>query len=168
MCLSFKKITILLVLSFTGACASKQPESYSSQTTKFGANLILVANENEFLRLWSRPEAPTITKLSKVPVGSEFSGVILYWGGGKDAKGNCNIEMKTKVMSGSKVLAQGGSLPLCKNHAPPSLNALALGDTLISLKAAGQPINMVVHVEIIDRINNETLNVSAPIEVVAQ
>jgi len=92
----------------------------------------------------------------------------VYWGGGKDKNGNCDIVYRTTVISQSKTIARGSIMPLCSGHEPPTPKMLALGDTIISLTAAGKPAQMIIQVEITDRVNGEVLNVSAPIEVIAQ
>lgn len=162
-----RSIAIILgfILSF---CVGAQSPSFVADTQKFGVRFFLVPDADKFVELWSRPETPKITLFKEVAVGAEFAGVILYWGGGKNKDGNCDIHAKTTVMMDSEVMAKGQFMPLCAGHSPPVPGVLALGDTVIDLKATGDPVGLVVVVEVTDRVNNETLRVSVPIDVVAK
>lgn len=158
--------TVLLVVSTVLVSAQDRPNVADTQS--FGVRLFLVPDADAFVEMWSRPETPKLNAFNKTQVNSKFAGVILYWGGGSDSKGQCNIHLQTKVLEGTTVLADGPEMPLCQKHQPPPAGVLALSDTIIDLVASGEPSRLVVQVNVTDKINNETLSVSAPIEVLAE
>jgi len=158
--------TILLVVSPALAFAQDRPNVADTQS--FGVRLFLVPDADAFVEMWSKPETPKLTAFTKTQVNSKFAGVILYWGGGSDNEGQCNIQLQTKVLEGTTVLADAPEMPLCQKHQPPQPGVLALSDTIIDLVASGEPASLVVQVTLTDKINNETLSVSAPIEVLSE
>lgn len=139
-----------------------------ADTQSFGVKLFLVPDAIAFEEMWAKPETPRLTVFNKVSINTQFSAVILYWGGGSGSDKNCNIHLKTTVLAGSEVKATGTSMPVCENHAPPAPGILALGETIIDVVASGEPSSLTVKVEVTDNINHETLVVFAPIEVVEE
>ena len=160
------RIIAIIFTALISVSVFAENPSYVADTQSFGVRLFLVPDSDSFVEMWSKPETPKLTIFNKVPIDTEFAAVILYWGGGKSKDGSCNIHLRTTVLEGSEVLASGDFFPVCEKHAPPNPGVLALADTIIDLKATGEPTNLVVQVEITDNINNEILVVSAPIEVI--
>lgn len=157
---------LLLVISSNLAVGQKQP--FVADTQRFGVRLFLVPDADAFVEMWSKLEPPKLTFFNKVKVNSQFAGAILYWGGGIGSDGNCNIILKTQIMQNDEVLAYGPEMPICQGHPPPPAGVLALSDTIIDLHTAGEPANLIVQVTATDQVNNETLVVEAPIQVVAK
>ena len=162
------KMLFALFLVVSSSWAFSQEQTFAADTQKFGVHLFLVPNAEAFVEMWSKPQPPQITIFNKTRINSQFAGAILYWGGGIDANGNCNIQLQTEVLEKGKVLASGPEMPVCKDHPPPPAGVLALADTMIDLSTSGEPTNLVVKVTVTDKNNNETLSVNAPIEVLAE
>ena len=159
-------IGLLLVVSSNLAICQKQP--FVADTQRFGVRLFLVPDADAFVEMWSKPEPPKLTLFNKAKINSQFAGAILYWGGGIDAAGNCDIQLQTTVLEKGEVLASGPEMPVCQDHALPPSGVLALSDTMIDLVTSGEPSSLVVQVRVTDKINNETLLVKAPIQVLAE
>lgn len=159
-------IGLLLVGSAHFVFGQEQP--FVADTQKFGVRLFLVPDADAFVEMWSKPEPPKLTIFNEAKINSQFAGAILYWGGGVNSDGNCNIQLQTQVFEKGEVLASGPEMPVCQDHAPPPSGVLALSDTMIDLVTSGEPANLVVAVTVTDKINNETLLVKAPIQVLAK
>jgi len=162
------KIVVSLLLFVSSSLAISQEQPFVADTQRFGVRLFLVPDADAFVEMWSKPEPPKLTLFSKAKINSQFAGAILYWGGGIDENGNCNIQLQTQVIEKGKVLASGPEMPVCQDHAPPPSGVLALSDTMIDLITSGEPANLMVQVTVTDKINNEKLLVKAPIEVLAE
>lgn len=168
---NMKEILAILTTTFfivMSNWASASEPTHVADTQNFGVRLFLVSDADAFIEMWSKPETPKLTLFNKAKVNSEFSGAILYWGGGTDANGECNIQLQTQVLEGNSVLARGPEMPVCQGHGPPPANVLSLSDTMIDLVTSGEPAKLVIQVTVKDKVNNETLLVQAPIEVVAE
>lgn len=164
---SAKLLLTIILLMTTCKWAFGGGKAFVADTQKFGVRLFLVPDAGTFVEMWSKPETPKLTLFNKAKIDTQFAGAILYWGGGKNAEGECNIQLQTRVLKGNSVLASGPEMPVCQGHPPPQQGVLALSDTMIDLVTSGEPANLVVQVTVTDKVNNETLSVSAPIEVVA-
>lgn len=151
-----KIITFIFIALFSTSLFAENP-SWSADTQSFGVSLFLVPDSDAFVEMWSKPETPNLSILHEIQIETEFAAVILYWGGGKDLDGNCNIHVKTTVLVRDEIIVADSLVPVCKQHAPPNPGILALGDTIIDLKATGAPANLVVQIEVSDNVNNEVL-----------
>lgn len=167
---STSTITLAIAIWFLAisAWATAGDPSFVADTQNFGVRLFLVPEADAFVEMWSKPQTPKLTVFNKTRVNTKFAGAILYWGGGKNSDGECNIHMQTKVLEGSRVLASGSEMPVCQGNPPPPPGVLALSEAMIDLYASGEPANLVVQVIVTDKVNNETLSVKAPIEVMAE
>lgn len=165
-----KSTAILATIFFLALSGSPlaSEQSFVADTQNFGVRLFLVSDADAFVEMWSKPETPKLTLFNKAKVNSTFSGAILYWGGGTDVNGECNIQLQTQVLERGSVLARGPKVPVCQGHPPPPPGVLSLSDTMIDLSTPGEPAHLIVQVTITDKINNETLSVQAPLEVVAE
>ncbi len=159
-------IAIWLFAICTWATAGNPP--FAADTQNFGVRLFLVPDADAFVKMWSKPQTPKLTVFNKTRVNTEFAGALLYWGGGADSNGECDIQLQTQVLEGSQVLASGPEMPVCQGHPPPPPGVLALSETMIDLFASGEPTSLTVQVTVTDRVNNETLSVKAPMEILAE
>ena len=162
------KLLAAFALLIAASTALGDGQSFVADTQRFGVRLFLVPSADAFVAMWSKPETPKLSILHKIDVNAKFAGVILYWGGGADANGYCNIQLQTQVIKSGSILVQGAEMPMCSNHQPPLSGVLALSDTIIDFVASGEPSGLIVRVTVTDKINNETLSVDAPIEVLAR
>jgi len=162
------KIIVGLLLFVSSSLAVSEDWTFVADTQRFGVRLFLVPDADAFIEMWSKPEPPKITLFSKAKINTQFAGAILYWGGGIDENGNCNIQLQAQVLEKGKVLARGPEMPVCQDHAPPPSGVLALSDTMTVLITSGEPANLMVQVTVTDKINNEKLLVKAPIEVLSE
>ncbi len=165
--LKIKSMLAVFLLLTSGAALGIE-QSFIADTERFGVRLFLVPDADAFVEMWSKPETPKLTVFKQTTVNTKFAGIILYWGGGANSNGECNIQLQTTVLERGTVLATGPEMPVCSRHQPPKPSVLSLSDTIIDLIASGDPTQLVVQVKVTDKINNETLLVEAPIEVVAE
>ncbi len=161
---------ILAILGSAVLLSSPLPaqDSYphSAESETLGISVYLVPDKGNFLDAWAGPTPPRFDYMSTATLGQSFALVVIYWGGGADDLGSCQLFMDLRIrQDDGKVIGEGAEVPVCVGHAPPPEGALGLGDVVVDLAAGGSAGTIFIETSFIDRVNGSELSIEVPLEV---
>jgi len=106
-----------------------QPDTDSSKAVgDFGAQLILVADEQELLRRWGTPsETVEVKTTGKVEVGGFINAFVVFGGCKPDEKSNCRVAMRFRVLQpDGKVYSETPAMEVWRDKPEPPKKTLEL------------------------------------------
>ena len=132
----------------------------------FGAQLILVADENELFKRWATPSVSVDVKtIDSVKVNGFINAFVVFGGCKPDAKGNCNVSMQFRVTQpDGKVYTETPSMEVWENKPSPQGKALELSVQYLKLliEPKDQLGQYVVYTEVRDKNSDAVLKLQSP------
>lgn len=142
---------------------------YFAENESLGVNVYLVPDKSKFLSAWAGPTPPGVTILSRTAVNQPLALAVAYWRGSVDVQGNCHVTMSLRISdSTGKIIGESKDVPICVGHKLPPKGLLGLGDVVEDLTASGSPSDLKIDTSFVDHVSMRTLDVSVPLEVIAQ
>lgn len=105
------------------------PDSdYRKAVGGFGAQLILVRNENELFKRWATPSVTVdVDTTDNVEVNGKINAFVVFNGCKKDNVGNCSVSMRFRVLQpDGKVYAETPPMEVWENKPAPPGRSLEL------------------------------------------
>jgi len=143
------------------------PDSESRKAVEaFGAQLILVANEDELFKSWNVPsKSVDIDTTDKVAVNAAINGFIVFGGCTRDKAGNCSVSMRFRVTQpDGKVYAETPPMEVWDEKPAPPGKSLEL--SVQYLKVVIEPKDQlgkyIVYSQVRDNNSGVVLQLNAP------
>lgn len=165
-----KTLAILLFVASQGAFAgwvdTKGNVIKETENTKsignFGVQLVLTANEAEFLKSWNQPTDPPILRTADtVHRGSPIIAIIIFSGCKPDAQKKCNVTVKYKIYSPDGTSSETAESPVWLASAPRE-RLLQLGNARLGVVVEkNEPIGKYrVEATVKDNVSGSTLKLA--------
>jgi hypothetical protein len=132
----------------------------------FGAQLILVANEDQLFKRWNVPsKSVDINTTDKVAVNGAINAFIVFGGCTRDKAGNCSVSMRFRVTQpDGKVYAETPPMEVWDEKPAPPGKSLEL--SVQYLKVVIEPKDQLgkymVYSQVRDNVSGVVLQLNAP------
>ncbi len=132
----------------------------------FGAQLILVRDEKELFKRWATPtEIVNVKTIDSVKVNGFINAFVVFSGCKPDAKGNCNVSMRFRVIQpDGKVYADTPPMEVWENRPAPQGKTLELSVQYLKvhIEPKDQVGSYMIYTQVRDNNTGTVLQLQSP------